>query len=209
MQSVKEKNDILWDVHGVRNFFRGRSFPLLLKIFKCDSTPNTKGISFDCKGVKRWLSRAGNVFKIYILYLQFWPLKLAHTHTHTHHHHFVPPARVSLTLSRHSSLSFIASGRSSGLHPASSQNCCMYVRADRPEFVWLYERVHWSTSLMNSSLLFRQCPACLVCLTWIVFVMRGKLPYCWCFVGCCPMTCSILLAVFLLFAVYLFLHPFS
>ena len=34
-----------------------------------------------------------------------------------HHHHVVPPARISLTLSRHFSLSFIAFGRSSGLHP--------------------------------------------------------------------------------------------
>ena len=28
-----------------------------------------------------------------------------------------------------------------------------------------------STSLTSSSLLLQQCPACLVCLTWIVFVM--------------------------------------
>ena len=32
---------------------------------------------------------------------------------HHHHHHVVPPARISLTISRHFSLSFIASGRSS------------------------------------------------------------------------------------------------
>ena len=42
-----------------------------------------------------------------------------------HHHHVVPPARISLTLSRHFSLSFITSGRSSGLHPVSSHSCCM------------------------------------------------------------------------------------
>ena len=42
-----------------------------------------------------------------------------------HHHHVVPPARISLILSRHFSLSFIASGRSSGLHPVSSHSCCM------------------------------------------------------------------------------------
>ena len=41
------------------------------------------------------------------------------------HHHVVPPARISLTLSRHFSLSFIASGRSSGLHPVSLHSCCM------------------------------------------------------------------------------------
>ena len=42
-----------------------------------------------------------------------------------HHHHVVPPARISLTISRHFSLSFIASSRSSGLHPVSSHSCCM------------------------------------------------------------------------------------
>ena len=44
---------------------------------------------------------------------------------HHHHHHVVPPARISLTLSRHFCLSFIASCRSSGLHPVSSHSCCM------------------------------------------------------------------------------------
>ena len=44
---------------------------------------------------------------------------------HHHHHHVVPPARISLTPSRHFSLLFIASGRSSGLHPVSSHSCCM------------------------------------------------------------------------------------
>ena len=42
-----------------------------------------------------------------------------------HHHHVAPPARISLTLSCHFSLSFIASGRSSELHPVSSHSCCM------------------------------------------------------------------------------------
>ena len=39
---------------------------------------------------------------------------------HHHHHHVTPPARISLTLSRHPSLSSIAPGRSSRLHPVSS-----------------------------------------------------------------------------------------
>ena len=43
----------------------------------------------------------------------------------------------------------------------------------------------WSTSLMSSSLLLQQCPACLVRLTWIVFMMGGRWPYSWCIVGCC------------------------
>ena len=39
---------------------------------------------------------------------------------------------------RHFSLSFIASGRSSGLHPVSSHSFCMYVRAGRPAFARPY-----------------------------------------------------------------------
>ena len=104
---------------------------------------------------------------------------------HHHHHHVVPPAWISLTLSRHFSLSFIAFGRSSGLHPVSSHSCCMYVRAGRPAFAWPYAGVHRSTSLMSSSLLLQQCPVCLVRLTCIVFVMGGRWPYSWCLVGCC------------------------
>ena len=42
-----------------------------------------------------------------------------------HHHQDVSPARISLTISRHFSLSFITSGRSSGLHPVSLHSCCM------------------------------------------------------------------------------------
>ena len=98
-----------------------------------------------------------------------------------HHHHHVPLARISLTLSRHYSLSFIPSYRSSGLHPVSSHSCSMYVRAGCPAFVGF----HRSASLMSSSLLLQQCPACLVRLTWIVFVIGGRWPYSWCFVGCC------------------------
>ena len=94
-------------------------------------------------------------------------------------------ARISLTLSRHSSQSFIALGRSSGQHPVSSHSCWMYVRAGRPAFARPCVGVHKSTSLMSSSLLLQQCPACLVCLTWIVFVIGGRWPYSWCLVGCC------------------------
>ena len=102
-----------------------------------------------------------------------------------HHHHVVPQAQISLTLSRHFSLSFITSGRSWGLHPISSHICCMYIRAGRPAFAWTYVGVHRSTSLMSWSLLLQQCPACLMHLTWIVFMMGGRWPYCWCLVGCC------------------------
>ena len=100
-------------------------------------------------------------------------------------------------LSRHFSLSFIASGGSSGLHPVSSHCCCMFVLAGRPAFARRYAGVHWSTSLMSSSLLLRQCPACLVRLIWIVFVMGGRWPYSWCLCGVTARTYSILLATFL------------
>ena len=104
---------------------------------------------------------------------------------HHHHPHVVLPAWISLILCGHFSLSFIASGRSSGLHPVSSQSCCMYVRAARSAFARPYVGVHRSSSLMRSTLLLQQCPACLVRLTWIVFVMGGRWPYSWCLMGCC------------------------
>ena len=115
-----------------------------------------------------------------------------------HHHHVVLVARISLALSRHSSLSFIALGRSSGQHPVSSHSCLMYVRAGRPAFARPCVGVHKSyKSLMSSSLLHQQCPACLVRLNWIVFVIEGRWLYSWCLVGCAARTCSRLLAAFL------------
>ena len=105
--------------------------------------------------------------------------------THHHHHHVMPLGWISLTLSRHFSLSFIVSGRSSGLHPVSSHSCCMYVLAGRPAFARSYVGVHRSTSLMSSSLLLQQCPVCLVRLTWIIFVKGGRWPYSWYLAGCC------------------------
>ena len=131
---------------------------------------------------------------IYINSLSFSVYILTHTHTHTHiyiyiyhhhHHHIAQVARISLTVSRPSSLSFIALGRSSGQHPVSSHSCWMYVRAGRPAFARPCVGIHKSTSLMSSSLLLQQCPACLFRLTWIVFVIGGRWPYSWCLVGCC------------------------
>ena len=101
---------------------------------------------------------------------------------HHHHHHVVP---ISSSLSRYSSVSLFGSVRSSELHPVSSHSCCMYVRSCRPAFARPYVEVHRSTSLMSSSLLLQQCPACLVRLTWIVFVMGGRWLYSWCLMGCC------------------------
>ena len=102
-----------------------------------------------------------------------------------HHHHVMRLAGISLTLSLHVSLSFIASGRSSGLHPVSSNSCCVNVRAGRPAFDWPYAGVHRSTSLTISSLLLQQCPACLIRLACIVYVTGGRRPYSWRLVGYC------------------------
>ena len=106
-------------------------------------------------------------------------------HIYHHHHHVAPPARISMTLSRHSSLSSIAPRRSSRLHPVSAQSCCVKVLAGCPTFACPCEGVHWSISLMSSSLLLQQCPACLVRLSWIVFEMGRRWPYSCCFVRCC------------------------
>ena len=122
----------------------------------------------------------------HLISIVFHFIRVFHTSLHHHHHHHVVlVARISLTLSRHFSLSFIASCRSSGQHPVSSHSCWMYVRAGRPAFARPCVGVHKSTSLLSSSLLLQQCPACLVRLTWIVFVIGGRWPYSCCLVRCC------------------------
>ena len=123
--------------------------------------------------------------RIFFDSMLFWNNRDSNEMLVNHHHHDVPTVWISLTLSRHSSLSFIASDRSSGIHPVSSQSCCMYVIAGRPAFAQLYEGVQWRTLMMSSSLLLQQYPACLVWLTLIIFVMGGRWPYNCCFVGCC------------------------
>ena len=79
-------------------------------------------------------------------------------------------ARISLTLSRHFSLSFIASGRSSGQHPVSSHSCWKYVRAGHPAFARPCVGVHKSTSLMSSSLLLQQY----IYIYIYIYIYKGK-----------------------------------
>ena len=57
------------------------------------------------------------------------------------------------------------------------------VLASCPTFTRPCEGIHWSTSLMTTPLLFKQCPACLACLVGMVFEMGGRCPYSCCFVG--------------------------
>ena len=77
---------------------------------------------------------------------------------YNHYHYVVQLARISPTLSRYFSLSFISSGRSSGLNPVSSHSCCVYVRAGSPAFARPYVgvlRVHhlWARPCFSSSVL--------------------------------------------------------
>ena len=144
---------------------------------------------------KRWISR----FTLHVTKKDLWRVRVSETLSQErpfrlvfqqwqcshHHHHVMPPARFSLTLFCHPSLSSIASSKSSGLHLVSAQSCCMYVLAGCPAFARPCEGVHRSMSLMSSSLLLQQCLACLVRLIWIVFMIDGKWPYSCCFVGCC------------------------
>ena len=106
--------------------------------------------SFSCKFC---ISSCGKFSFLLVLPFFLLSISRSHHHHHHHHHHVVPQAWISLTLSRHFSLSFITSGRSSGLHPVSSHSCCMYVRDGRPAFAQPYVGVHRSTSLMSSFLL--------------------------------------------------------
>ena len=92
------------------------------------------------------------------------------------------PVRISLTLSRHPFISSIDPGRFWRLLPVLAQSCCILVLAGRPAFARPCEGVHRSMSLIISSLLLQHWPACLVRLTWIVFVMGGKWPSSCCFV---------------------------
>ena len=73
----------------------------------------------------------------------------------------------------------------------------MYVRAGRPAFARPYVGVHSSASLMSSSLLLQQCPACLVHITWIVFMMGGSWHIVGALWGVGARTYSILLTAFL------------
>ena len=79
--------------------------------------------------------------------------------SHHHHHHVMPLARISLSFSRHFSLSFIASGRSSGLlsylHIAAE---CMFelVALLLPGYIWGSIGVHhwWARPCFSSCVLY-------------------------------------------------------
>ena len=61
---------------------------------------------------------------VYIcMYMYVYIYVYIYMYIYHHHYHVALVAWISLTLSRHSSLSFIALGLSSGQHPVSSHSC--------------------------------------------------------------------------------------
>ena len=119
------------------------------------------------------------------LYLQFHRYR---SEVLSHLHHVPLSTLISLTLPRHTPLSSIASGRSSGLHPVSVGGCFMKLRAGWHDFARSCVGVHRSTLLLP-----QRCPACMVCLTLIVFVVGGRtVAALW---GAASRTCPILLAL--------------
>ena len=114
-------------------------------------------------------------------------------HHHHYPHHVAPTARISLTLSRtllyRPSLPVGLQGNirigTELLYVGYCLSSCLCSSMWRgPQEYVTYEFV--STS-----------PACLVRLTWIVFVMGGRWPISCCFESAASRTCSILLAAFL------------
>ena len=68
----------------------------------------------------------------------------------------------------------IHSSRASSLHSASLKRCCRYVLLGYPKLTCPCAGVYWRTSMIISFLILWQCPACLVCLTWMVLEMGSK-----------------------------------
>ena len=92
---------------------------------------------------------------------------------HHHHHHqsrqttWIP---LALSLSVHFYLPSLLIGPLDGIQWLG--------RADERRFLLVDQHcVHKRTSLMILSLFYYQCPACLVCFTWMVCKMGGKWPY--------------------------------
>ena len=114
-----------------------------MKPFNCDEKKTTLFLlkMLSTKPVKNYICLI-NMYKRDLALNKLYWLKWDYYH---HYYHIVSPARISLTLFRHFSLSFIISGRSSGIHPVSSHSCCMYGRAGRPVLLvhmWGYIGVH-------------------------------------------------------------------
>ena len=96
-----------------------------------------------------------------------------------HDHHAVPSARIP-SLSTPPYRPLLLAGLQVYILYRHRATVC-----SRPAFACPCEGVYINTSFKTSSLLLQQCPACLVRLILIVFVMVSWWPYNCCFVGCC------------------------
>ena len=126
-----------------------------------------------CLHTVKWfqifLSNTNNLHTVLLL-----QVFLSHYHYHHHQHQVMQLARISLIFFRQSSLSSIASGRSSSLHPVSKQSCCSSFLLGHPTLSRPNGGVHRRTSLMIWYLLLQQCPKCFVCLNRMVLVIGGR-----------------------------------
>ena len=107
-----------------------------------------------------------------------WPLSSSSSSCHAINADIPGPLSPSLSIVHCFWLVFGAASR-------IATDLLYVVLAGCPSFVRPCEGVHRSTSLMSSSRLLQQSPACLVCLILIVFVIGDWWPYSCCFVGCC------------------------
>ena len=93
---------------------------------------------------------------------------------------------LSLSLSRYVSISSIAQGKSSRLHPVPLLSWYMQVLDGQPTMVSPWVRIHKRRLFMNLSLLLQQCPAIFFRFTEIVWDMGGgNCLYACSFVWCC------------------------
>jgi len=71
--------------------------------------------------------------------------------------------------------------------PCTASSICwsMYIFTQRSTLVCLCADFHRKMSFTSLSLILQQCPACLVHLTRMVWVISGKWPYSCFLVGCC------------------------
>ena len=121
---------------------------------------------------------------------------------HHYHHNVVPSARIypSSSLATPPYRPLLPAGLQGYISYRHRAVVCRFELVVLPLFV----HVKGSTSLMNLPLIFQQCFASLVRLTWTVFVMGGKWPYSCCFVGYCLQDLQHSCVV----VVKLFLQPF-
>ena len=82
----------------------------------------------------------------------------------------------------HSFLLSTASDRSSRLHLVSLQK---KVFSGWQKLAPLWVEDHMRTLLLSPSFLLQQCPACLICFTWMVCEIRGRWSYSCYFWECC------------------------